>query len=131
MVRRFRKKPAIVEAFQWGVDLVPNWFAGCKHPMEDRWYLLVAGRIIPISDGDYIVKGVGSIQYVCNPEVFEKSYQEIFLEYNQASRHAKSDSSVETSREFGKALVRCPVCREFLYFRETICPNCNTPYKEG
>lgn len=131
MVRRFRKKPAIVEVFQWGVDLIPNWFAGQQHPTTGQWYILTPEGRMYITEGDYIIKGVASEQYPCKPDIFEQTYQEIFMEYNRSSQHSKPDTSEVAWEGFGKALVRCPKCRAFLYFRESACPECDTPYVGG
>lgn len=131
MVRRFRKKPAIIEAFQWGTDRIPPWFAGQQHPVTGQWYIVTLEGRLYISDGDYIVRGVQSEQYPCKPEIFELTYQEIFTEYNASTQHAKTDHSEPVWEGFGKALVRCPNCRAFMYFRENHCPECDMPYYGG
>ena len=33
---KFRKKPVVIEAFQWGVDITPVWWRkASKHLMQD------------------------------------------------------------------------------------------------
>lgn len=86
MPRRFQKKPVIIEAFQWGVDLIPNWFAGQQHPITGQWYILTLEGRMYISEGDWVIKGVENEQYPCKPDIFAKTYQEVYTEYSHVNK---------------------------------------------
>lgn len=86
---KFRKKPIIIEAFQWWVPEVqtnnPLWFVE----------LIKAGRVtfpfegtpdvqmrietlkgpITASQGDWIIKGIKGELYPRKPEIFEATYE--------------------------------------------------------
>jgi len=64
---KYRKKPVVVEAFQFGVDEEPEWFAQHK----DDVCLLIA-RI-----GDMIV--LGNAGYICvsKKEDFDTTYEPV------------------------------------------------------
>lgn len=85
-VRRFVKRPIIVEAFQFGYEKEPNWFAakhivitdnpitgerelkGCIGTLEgDMWFW----------EGDYVIRGVKGELYPCRRDIFEETYSEI------------------------------------------------------
>jgi len=73
-VKRFRKKPVIIEAFQWKKEMGevgPVFF--------DKVY---RGFIIDtlegphrVTDGDWVIKGVAGEFYPCKPGIFESTYE--------------------------------------------------------
>ena len=88
---KYRKKPIVVEAFQFGVDDMPDWF---KLNEGVNWYNLAKmvstqdqdlGSIYCLIDtlegvmrgdyGDYIIKGVHGELYPCKPEIFHQTYE--------------------------------------------------------
>ena len=60
-IKKFRKKPVVVEAYQTDKVLT-------IHTLE--------GDMIA-SKGDYIITGVDGEQYPCKPDIFEKTYEPV------------------------------------------------------
>ena len=60
-MRKFRKKPAVVEAFQTDKELV-------IHTLEGDMKADV---------GDWIITGVHGEQYPCKPDIFEETYDPV------------------------------------------------------
>ena len=83
---KFRKKPVIIDAFQWtGLDCkIPDWFAGeaqcfATEKIENSEYL-----IIPTLEGgmradinDFIIKGIMNEMYPCKPDIFAATYEPV------------------------------------------------------
>ena len=78
---RYRKKPVVIEAFQWMIDEVPEWWIKAG---EDGVTLNVGtgSAFIPTLEGvyearvgDYIIKGVKGEIYPCKPDIFEMTYE--------------------------------------------------------
>lgn len=84
--REFIKRPVIVEAFQFGHDEEPGWFAakhilitdnpntgrrelkGCIETLEgEAWFW----------EGDYVIKGIKGELYPCRKDIFEETYEEV------------------------------------------------------
>lgn len=86
---KFRKKPVVIEAFQW-------W--GSERQTEDPEWIVIAIKrgdvifphegtpdvqmaiktlegIITASQGDWIIKGVKGELYPCKPDIFELTYE--------------------------------------------------------
>lgn len=96
---KFRKKPIIVEAFQWFKEM--GSIGGVIYPFsyvresakdlrlevseeflkengfEDSGWIptLEGGHIV--SDGDYIITGVKGEQYPCKPDIFKQTYEQV------------------------------------------------------
>ncbi len=86
----FRKKPVVIEAFQYDGDLqasdghyyVPQW-AVDAHKSGVMYCGLVSGKlyirtlegIYNVSVGDYVIQGVTGEIYPCKPDIFEKTYE--------------------------------------------------------
>jgi len=79
---KYRKKPVIIEAFQWGHDGVPDWWVKVS---QDFKLLINSGSvIIPTLEGDheakvgdYIIQGVKGEIYPCKPDIFELTYEPV------------------------------------------------------
>lgn len=84
-VRRFRKKPVVIEAIRWdgsNSDELVDWGAPVTLlPCSDGG--LIIGTLedgpnykaVHVADrGDWIIKGVKGEFYPCKPEIFEASY---------------------------------------------------------
>jgi len=74
---RFRKKPVVIEAFQWfpemgevgGVEYFPKGEVGRRptiQTLEGRHY---------VTAGDFIITGVKGEVYACKPDIFEMTYE--------------------------------------------------------
>lgn len=90
MANKYRKKPVVIEAFQWTGDH--------KHPEEPEWIVEAINRkevwfigegtenvimqidtlegVMTANRGDYIIKGVQGELYPCKPDIFEQTYEE-------------------------------------------------------
>lgn len=94
---KYRKKPVVIEAFQYDGDLkdcdgnwyVPNWAVeayekgimhyaseSCDAPPCDLFIETLEG-IHHVSVWDYVIKGVNGELYPCKPDIFEKTYENI------------------------------------------------------
>ena len=60
-VKKFRKKPIVIEAYQTNVEMTIQTLEGPLHA----------------SVGDWIITGVRGEQYPCKPDVFEKTYEPV------------------------------------------------------
>ena len=57
-IKKFQKKPVVIEAYQTDVDMYIDTLEGKMHA----------------SPGDWIITGVSGEQYPCKPDIFEKTY---------------------------------------------------------
>ena len=82
---RYKTKPCEIEAFQFYVDNMPDWFVEALIRNEvkiyniDEAYCLIETLegTMRGDGGDYIIKGLKGELYPCKPDVFEKKYEEI------------------------------------------------------
>ena len=82
MVKRYVKKPIVIEAIQYdgrnSADI--HEFCGNKvrEPVgKDYLEIETLEGIMRASPGDYIIKGVKGEFYPCKPDVFKMTYDEI------------------------------------------------------
>lgn len=82
MVKRYVKKPIVVEAIQFNgrnsADI--HEFCGDKvrEPVgKDYLEIITLEGVMKAQPGDYIIKGVKGEFYPCKPDVFMKTYEEI------------------------------------------------------
>lgn len=75
---KFRKKPVVIEAFEWTVDEVPDWW---KLRSDVNVEVDTCTALIPTLEGvmraipgDYIIKGVKGEIYPCKPDIFRSTY---------------------------------------------------------
>ena len=82
---KYRKKPVIIEAFQFGVDDMPNWFLsdervvwGNKEAEKPLFCIIKTLSGLVTGDyGDYVIKGIDGEVYICKAEAFLMSYEEV------------------------------------------------------
>lgn len=80
MIKKYRKKPVIIEAIQWtGKNLseIDNFMGGT---VGNKGTILVINTLegdMEASIGDYIIKGVNGEFYPCKPDIFGKTYEKI------------------------------------------------------
>jgi len=92
---KYRKKPVIIEAFQYNGDLmgkdgkfyVPDWAEKAyreevlfydsffNSPCELFINTLEGNMLVCV--GDFVIKGVKEELYPCKPDIFEITYEEI------------------------------------------------------
>lgn len=61
VIRKFRKKPVVIEAYQTDVEMDIETLEGTMHA----------------SIGDWIITGVNGEKYPCKPDIFEKTYEPV------------------------------------------------------
>jgi len=94
MVKKFRKKPVVIEAIQFnnlnhkevsefvGKELKPGleseaaYVAGMGAPIFSLTIPTLEGNMKAMP-GDWIIKGVHNEFYPCKPEIFEKTYEPV------------------------------------------------------
>lgn len=82
MVKRYVKKPIVIEAVQFNGrnSAEIHEFCGDKvrEPVGvDYLEIVTLEGIMRASPGDYVIKGVNGEFYPCKPDVFKKTYEEI------------------------------------------------------
>jgi hypothetical protein len=88
-VVKFRKKPVVIEAFQWTGDTKqtedPEWiveairngdvsFIDCCTPKMKLVIRTLEGNMVA-KPGDWIIRGVKGELYPCKPDIFEATYE--------------------------------------------------------
>lgn len=87
---KYRKKPVVIEAFMFGLEIMPKWFESMHNLKwkyipginqtegdgmpEDVLIETLEGRF-RATYGDYIIKGVKGEFYPCKPDIFEMTYE--------------------------------------------------------
>jgi len=87
---KFRKKPVVIEAFQYGIDPRPEWFnmhtvveCNVNPPTNDKPLPIMYCKIRTLEGtmigniGDYIIQGVQGELYPCKPDIFEATYEKV------------------------------------------------------
>ena len=94
---KFRKKPVVIEAFQYDGDLVdskgkvyvPKWAINAfndgtmsYNSLDDdsppcELFIKTLEGIHHVSVGDYVIQGVNLELYPCKPDIFEKTYEKV------------------------------------------------------
>ena len=98
---RYRKKPVEIEAFQFCVDNIPDWFVDALNKnkaeicrpddfikcsinrerslVEPLVYCLIKTLegVMKADEGDFIIKGVKGEIYPCKADIFKKTYEKI------------------------------------------------------
>lgn len=85
---KYRKKPVVIEAFQYDGDLkgsdgkyyVPEWAVDAFEKQDmyfngPELYIKTLEGVHHASVKDYIICGVDGELYPCKPEIFEKTYE--------------------------------------------------------
>lgn len=83
---KYRKKPVVVEAFQLGIDDVPEWFVDTmrssdtitlKRDLEGRpcAEIITPEGTMNAGYADYIIRGVHGEIYPCKPNIFRMTYE--------------------------------------------------------
>ena len=89
---RYRKKPVEIEAFQFYIDSMPDWFMdkvstndiileNCdynRYPIQEAYCLIrTLEGMMTAHGGDYIIKGIQGEIYPCKSDIFKQTYQKI------------------------------------------------------
>jgi len=80
MIKKYRKRPVVVEAFKYQTDEVPEWW----RELNVKINVDTGSAFIPTLEGtmeakvgDYIIQGVAGELYPCKPDIFELTYEEV------------------------------------------------------
>lgn len=98
---KFRKKPVVIEAIQWGglpgfgemlgpeakietsrMEKFDAWLVAnqgdrhCRY-VGDQIAISTLEGVMTASKGDWIIKGVSGELYPCKPDIFEASYERV------------------------------------------------------
>ena len=85
MIKKYRKKPVMIEAVQW---TGANWNEVCDFlgvPKNGRGRMQGDEMLVDIEtlegtmtarQGDFIIKGIKDEFYPCKPDIFEQTYEE-------------------------------------------------------
>lgn len=80
MIKKYRKKPVIIEATQWNGNNLPEIDGFMHRIVENNGTTLIINTLegnMEASIGDYIIKGVHGEFYPCKPDIFAKTYEEV------------------------------------------------------
>lgn len=87
---KYRKRPVVIEAFQLGVDYIPDWFmdavtanevilhgksSGFDHYDDTNADIHTLEGWHHANFGDYIIRGVKGEIYPCKPDIFNMTYE--------------------------------------------------------
>lgn len=90
---KFRKKPIVIEAFQMGFDVTPDWYTGkgCWGDNGETWEIIetLEGNM-KVGVGDWVIKGVNGEIYPCKPDIFEKTYELVDAPQAEETRNVSS-----------------------------------------
>lgn len=80
---KFKKKPVVIDAFQYGVDKAPDWFTVACHRGEVTGNGLLVCEIktlegwVTCAVGNYVIKGVKNELYPCQEDIFKQTYEAV------------------------------------------------------
>lgn len=80
MIKKYRKKPIVIEAMQYTektlisdiIDFIGSSFCGTN---GDKILIHTLEGPLSASVGDYIIKGIKGEFYPCKPDVFNSTYE--------------------------------------------------------
>jgi len=80
---KFRKKPVVIEAFQNGYDVEPEWMKNradvIRHLGEHSvaYEIKTLEGVMTAAFGDWVIKGVKGEIYPCRADIFEMTYEAV------------------------------------------------------
>lgn len=83
MIKRYKKKPVVIEAVQWlgdNFEVINEWSGGqvdYKHSTTGSISVKTLEGVMWANRGDYIIKGVKGEFYPCKPDIFAATYDEV------------------------------------------------------
>ena len=83
MIKKYRKKPVVIEAIQWTgnnhIEVAEFMFGANVYINNPKGYVEIEaleGKMYA-EVNDYIIKGVKGEFYPCKPDIFEQTYEEV------------------------------------------------------
>lgn len=108
LIKRFRKKPDIVEAFEWDgkketIELpeIRLFMANNPYFRGEQGSLYVHtldGEVVEARPGDFIVKEAKGDVYPCKPKLFWETFEEVLPEEKTKKEEPKSEPEVEQAK---------------------------------
>ena len=80
MIKKFKKKPVIIEAIQWNGENLSEIDEFTKNEVKNYESVLIITTLegdMYASLNDYIIKGINGEFYPCKPDIFAKTYEEV------------------------------------------------------
>jgi len=79
----YMKKPVIIEAVQYlGEENIHECLDFCNaigyDPESNGYYIHTLEGDMKISKNDFIIKGINGEFYPCKPDIFYKTYEEVY-----------------------------------------------------
>lgn len=78
---KFKKKPVIIEAIQFGamnVDVIEAFVGGdIGKDSQGNTVIATLEGAMKVSLGDWVIKGVKGEFYPCKPDIFEMTYEAV------------------------------------------------------
>lgn len=81
---KYRKKPIVIDAYQWQGQPDRYWPEWLRCDPEDRVEVVGSALVIYTLEGkmlcelnDYVIRGVKGELYPCKPDIFEMTYEEV------------------------------------------------------
>lgn len=80
---KYRKKPVVIDAFEFCENFVPNWGISAYNDGviyfddKEECFIKTLEGDHHVSIGDYIIRGVNGELYTCKPDIFEKTYEAV------------------------------------------------------
>lgn len=86
---KYRKQPVVIDAFQLGVDYIPDWFMDAVTANQVILHQNIHTQIQTEADietlegwhhangGDFIIRGVKGEIYPCKPDIFKMTYEAV------------------------------------------------------
>lgn len=84
-ILKFRKKPVVIEAFQWFTKMGaagPVRSLGQNTDQDEHFGVVTLEGQLIASDGDWIITGVKGEHYPCKPDIFDATYESVEGEIN-------------------------------------------------
>ena len=97
MMKKYRKKPIVIEAYKWDsleydnivkhccddeipIHRLPNLSDLCQHckqTINNHGFINTLEGTHIVCDGDWIIKGIKGEYYPCKPDILDATYEEI------------------------------------------------------
>ena len=104
-VRKFRKKPVVIEAYQTNEHIDIKTLEGIMHA----------------EPGDWIISGVNGEQYPCKPDIFKKTYEPV--EKQETENKEKNENTKKVTVKNRKVIYTISESLDTI-----VCPECGSEY---
>ena len=103
---KFRKKPVVVEAYQWLIGDTTNIEGVCEKAHDGHYggpHIHTLEGTLSISHGDWIIKGVKGEFYPCKPAIFEATYELVGDKEKQTENISSPEITVERMEDIAES----------------------------